>query len=258
MANLVSIEGRTWLLLAVAGIIAMFFSCSDAPAAGHLFTKLPASHTGVEFANNLAYTEEINPYTFRSFFNGGGTGIGDINNDGLPDLFFCSNQRSNKLYLNKGNFVFEDITEKAGLVSDNIWSTGVTLVDVNGDGLLDIYVCKSGDMKGENRGNELYINNGNLTFTPRAKEYGLDNRGLSTHAAFFDFDNDGDLDCYLLNNSFRSVGNYDLIKDQRLRADSLGGNKLFRNDDGVFKDITVASKIYSSNIGFGLGVTITD
>lgn len=249
---------KLMLLFKIMMVMLSMQACSDSPPAESLFTKLPASHTGVAFANNVAYTEEINPYTFRSFFNGGGTGIGDINNDGLPDLFFCSNQQSNKLYLNKGNFVFEDITDKAGLASDNIWSTGVTMADVNGDGLLDIYVCKSGDMKGANRGNELYINNGNLTFTPRAKEYGLDNRGLSTHAAFFDFDNDGDLDCYLLNNSFRSVGNYDLIKDQRLRADSLGGNKLFRNDDGIFKDVTVASKIYSSSIGFGLGVTITD
>jgi enediyne biosynthesis protein E4 len=258
MANLVSIERRTWLLLKITGIITIFFSCGDAPATNHLFTKLPASHTGVDFANNLSYTEEINPYTFRSFYNGGGVGIGDINNDGLPDLFFCSNQQSNKLYLNKGNFVFEDITERAGLVSDNIWSTGVTLADINGDGRLDIYVCKSGDMKGKNRGNELYINNGDLTFTPKAKEYGLDNRGLSTHASFFDYDNDGDLDCYLLNNSFRSVGNYDLVRDQRLQADSLGGNKLFRNDGDRFTDVTVSSKIYSSSIGFGLGVTITD
>jgi enediyne biosynthesis protein E4 len=258
MVNLVRIERRTLLLLIFAGITTMFCSCSDAPAAGHLFTKLPASHTGVDFANNVTYTEEINPYTFRSFYNGGGVGIGDINNDSLPDLFFCSNQHSNKLYLNKGNFVFEDITAKAGLTSDDIWSTGVTLADVNGDGWLDIYVCKSGNIKGNDRGNELYINNGNLTFTPRAKEYKLDNRGLSTHAAFFDFDNDGDLDCYLLNNSFRSVGNYDLIRDQRLLTDSLGGNKLFRNDGIFFTDITAQSKIYSSSIGFGLGVTISD
>ena len=269
MLNLVRNEWSLWWLLMKAGMVTMFFSCGSGQSSDKLFTSLPASHTGVHFANKVVYTEEINPYTFRSFYNGGGVGIGDINNDGLPDLFFCSNQQSNKLYLNKGNFVFEDITEKAGLTSDNIWSTGVTLADVNGDGLLDIYVCKSGDMKGQNRGNELYINNGNLTFTPRAKEYGLDNRGLSTHASFFDYDNDGDLDCYLLNNSFRSVGNYDLIKDQRLQPDSLGGNKLFRNDpippstgggrgEAFFTDVTTASKIYSSSIGFGLGVTITD
>ncbi|MES1218347.1 MAG: VCBS repeat-containing protein, partial [Bacteroidota bacterium] len=234
-----------------------------------LFKSLSADSTGIHFSNNLNYTEEFNPYTFRNFYNGGGVAIGDINNDGLPDIFFCSNQGSNKLYLNKGNLKFEDITEKAGLSSEGVWSTGVTFADVNGDGFLDIYVCKSGDLKGKNRSNELFINNGpspspngegrgEVTFTERAHEYGLENRGLSTHAAFFDFDNDGDLDCYMLNNSFRSVGNYDLIKDQRNIPDTLGGNKLFRNDNGHFTDVTQQAGIYSSKIGFGLGVTISD
>src|SRR5450432_2533052 len=228
---------------------------SHAPA---LFTLLSPTETGIDFANNLHYSEEFNMYTFRNFYNGGGVGIGDINNDGLPDIFLCSNQGSNKLYLNKGNFQFDDITEKAGVGSDGVWSTGVSFADVNGDGLLDIYVCKSGDLKGKNRSNQLFINNGNLTFTDRAAEYGLANTGLSTHAIFFDYDNDGDLDCYLLNNSFRSIGNYDLIKDQRKIPDSLGGNKLFRNDGGHFTDVTSQAGIYSSKIGFGLGVTIAD
>ena len=230
---------------------------------------MSSKETGINFSNDVSYTEEFNPYTFRNFFNGGGVAIGDINNDGLPDIFFCSNQKSNKLYLNKGGFKFEDITEKAGVASDGVWSTGVTMADVNGDGWLDIYVCKSGNINGKNRSNALYINNGNLTFTEKASEYGLDNKGLSTHAAFFDFDNDGDLDCYLLNNSFRSVGNYDLIKDQRNIIDSLGGNKLYRNDSPSplvergrgevhFTDVTTQAGIYSSKIGFGLGVTIAD
>jgi hypothetical protein len=200
--------------------------------------------------------------------------IGDINNDQLPDLFFCSNQQSNKLYLNKGNWQFEDITESAGLATQGIWSTGVTMADVNGDGWLDIYVCKSGNPDGQHRSNELFINNGTSPdgwrggFTEKAHEYGLDNHGLSTHAAFFDYDNDGDLDCYLLNNSIRSVGNYDLIKDQRNIPDTAGGNKLFRNDsspstgggrgEAHFIDVTAAAGIYSSSIGFGLGVTIAD
>ena len=223
-----------------------------------LFSLVSPAESGVHFSNNLSYTETFNPYTFRNFFNGGGVALGDINNDGLVDIFFCSNQHSNQLYLNMGNFTFQDITLSAGLTSDSVWSTGVTMADVNGDGLLDIYVCKSGDMKGTNRSNQLFINSGNLTFTDKAKEFGLDNRGLSTHAVFFDFDNDGDLDCYLLNNSFRSVGNYDLIKNQRNKVDSLGGNKLYRNDEDKFKDVTQAAGIYSSNIGFGLGVTIAD
>jgi enediyne biosynthesis protein E4 len=240
-------------------IIAAFSCTSDKKVREiTLFTALPADSTGIHFSNILTYTEELNPYTFRNFYNGGGVAIGDINNDGLPDIFFCSNQGSNKLYLNKGNFQFEDITEKAGLSSEGAWSTGVTFADINGDGLLDIYVCKSGDMKGKNRSNELFINNGNITFTEKAHEYGLENKGLSIHAAFFDLDNDGDLDCYMLNNSFRSVGNYDLIKDQRNIPDTLGGNKLFRNDNGHFVDITQQAGIYSSKIGFGLGVTISD
>ncbi len=238
-------------------------------SANYLFTLLSSERTGVTFSNNISYTEEFNPYTFRNFFNGGGVAIGDINNDGLPDIFFSRNQQSNKLYLNKGNFEFEDITLKAGLASDSVWSTGITMADVNGDGFLDIYVCKSGDLKGKNRSNELFINNGSsasfsaggkgeVTFTEKAKEYGLNNRGLSTHAVFFDYDNDGDLDCYLLNNSFRSVGNYDLVKDQRNIIDTLGGNKLYKNDGDHFLDVTQEAGIYSSKIGFGLGVTISD
>ena len=246
---------KLFVLLVAAGCL---FSCTHTTVKQPLFTQLDAKETGVDFINAISYTEDFNPYTFRNFFNGGGVAIGDINNDGLPDLFFCSNQHSNKLYLNKGNFQFEDITQEAGMSSDSVWSTGVTMADVNGDGWLDIYVCKSGDLKGKNRSNELYINNGNLSFSPKAKEYGLDNRGLSTHAAFFDYDKDGDVDCYLLNNSFKSVGNYDLVKDERLRADSLGGNKLYRNDDNHFVDVTAISGIYSSRIGFGLGVTIAD
>jgi hypothetical protein len=241
-----------------------FVSCRQSAMAppvyssNKLFSLLPPSATGIDFSNDVTYTEDLNAYTFRNFYNGGGVAVGDINNDGLPDIFFCGNMKSNKLYLNKGNFQFEDITEKAGLNSEGVWSTGVTFADVNGDGLLDIYVCKSGDFKSKKRSNALYINNGDLTFTERAKEYGLNNMGLSTHAVFFDYDHDGDLDCYLLNNSFRSVGNYDLIKDQRNIIDTLGGNKLYRNDNGHFTDVTVQAGIYSSKIGFGLGVTIAD
>ena len=241
----------------------IFFSCDSSETKNTLFTLLPSKQTGINFSNDLSYTEEFNPYTFRNFFNGGGVAVGDINNDGLLDIFFCSNQQSNKLFLNKGNFKFEDITKKAGVGSEEIWSTGVTMADVNGDGWLDIYVCKSGEIKGENRSNSLYINNGpsptgEISFTERAQEYGLDNKGLSTHAVFFDYDNDGDLDCYLLTNSFRSVGNYDLIKDQRTIPDPMGGNKLYRNDNNHFTDVTYAAGIYSSMIGFGLGVTISD
>jgi enediyne biosynthesis protein E4 len=249
-------------LLLYCTLVGTLYSCSEeAPEPSRLFARLPASTTGIDFTNTISYTEEFNPYTFRNFFNGGGVAIGDINNDSLPDIFFCSNQHSNKLYLNKGNFIFEDITEKAGVGSAEVWSTGVTMADVNGDGWLDIYACKSGDINSKQRSNALYINNGKpgeIGFTEKAKEFGLDNKGLSTHAAFFDYDRDGDLDCYLLTNSFRSVGNYELIKDQRMIRDTLGGNRLYRNDNDHFVDVTGEAGIYSSKIGFGLGVTISD
>ena len=223
-----------------------------------LFSLLPADSTGIDFANMLEYTEEFNVYTYRNFYNGGGVGIGDINNDGLSDLYFCGNMEPNRLYLNQGNFRFKDITESAGVASKGVWSTGVSLADVNGDGWLDIYVCKSGDLKGENRHNELFINNGDLTFTEQAAEYGIDDIGLATHAAFFDYDKDGDLDFYLLNNSFRSVGGYDIRPGLREIRDPKGGNKLYRNDGGYFTDASEEAGIYGSEIGFGLGVTIGD
>lgn len=230
----------------------------DSVSQTSLFSTMPGTVTGIDFSNQIKYTEEYNPYTFRNFFNGSGVGLGDINNDGLVDVFFCANMESNRLYLNKGNFQFEDITQKAGLSTNNVWSSGVAMVDVNGDGLLDIYVCKSGRPEGNRRYNELFINNGDLTFTEKAKEYGLADLGLSSHAAFFDYDRDGDLDCYLLNNSIKSVGGYDLIKGQRTVRDKKGGNKLYRNDNNKFVDVSAEAGIYGSKIGFGLGVTIGD
>ena len=163
------------------------------------------------------------------------------------------------MFLNKGNFQFEDITKVSGLACPNVWSTGATFADINGDGLLDLYVCKSGAPGGENRHNELFINNGDLTFSEESKKYNLDILGLSVHAAFFDYDKDGDLDCYILNNSIRSIGGYDLIEDQREIADPEGqGNKLLENRDGKFVDVTQSAGIYSSKIGFGLGITLSD
>ena len=232
-----------------------------------LFTEMPMEHTGIDFSNTLTHTEEFNMYTYRNFYNGGGVGLGDINNDGLSDLFFCGNLVDNKLYLNRGDFKFEDITKRAGVASENIWSSGVSFADINGDGWLDIYVCKSGKPGGEKRHNELFINNGDLTFSEMAKEYGIADEGFSSHAAFFDYDKDGDLDCYLLNNSFRSVGGYDMRPGLRDIRDTLGGNKLYRNysvENGresghpKFKDVSEESGIYGSAIGFGLGVSIGD
>lgn len=240
------------LLISVAG-------CADRTDPDPtLFQLLDASETGIDFTNSLEYTEEVNTYTFRNFYNGGGVGLGDFNNDSLPDIFFAGNLVGNKLYLNEGGFRFRDISATSNVVRTGAWTTGVSIADINGDGWLDIYLCKSGPPGGEYRHNELLINNGDLTFTERSAEYGLDFEGLAVHAAFFDYDRDGDLDCYLLNNSIRSVGGYDLRKDQRDIPDSLGGNKLLRNDNGKFVDVSIDAGIYTSAIGFGLGVTIGD
>jgi len=167
------------------------------------FQLLDANTTGIHFVNQVIDRNDINILTYRNYYNGGGVAIGDINNDGLSDIYFTANLGSNKLYLNKGDLKFEDVTDSAGVNGTRSWSTGVTMADVNADGYLDIYVSNSGDIDGGNKQNELFINNGDLTFTESAADYGLNNEGFSTQAAFFDYDQDGDLDCYLLNTSFK-------------------------------------------------------
>jgi enediyne biosynthesis protein E4 len=241
-----------------AGLFIILWGCSTEHSTSRLFTNV-TPQTRVQFVNALTYTKDFNPYTYRNFYNGAGVAVGDINNDGLLDIYFAGNQVDNKLYVNKGNLTFQDITESAGVACHDVWSTGVTFVDINADGLLDIYVCKSGNPDVPHRNNELFINNGDLTFTESSKKYGLDVVGLSVQAAFFDYDKDGDLDCYLLTNSFKSVGNYDLIENQRDIPDPLeGGNKFFINDNGKFIDYSEKAGIYRSSIGFGLGITLGD
>jgi hypothetical protein len=222
-----------------------------------LFTKLSPSETGINFTNQLDLNENFDVFRYRNYYNGGGVAIGDINNDGLPDVYLTANTQKNKLYLNKGNLKFEDITEKAGVGGKKAWSTGVSMADINGDGLLDIYVCNSGNTQGDDKENELFINNGNLTFTEKAREYGLADAGFSTHAAFFDYDLDGDLDCYLLNNSFRPIGSFG-FENIRHERDEKGGDKLYRNDNNKFTDISDFAGIYGSVIGFGLGIAVSD
>ncbi|WP_297336779.1 VCBS repeat-containing protein [Algoriphagus sp.] len=223
-----------------------------------LFSRIDSDLSGIDFRNDLRYSEEINPYTFRNFYNGAGVALGDINKDGLIDIFLAGNQGSNKLYLNQGDFKFKDITGSAGLESNGYWTTGVSMADINGDGQIDLYICKSGPPGGEKRHNELFINQGDLTFKEMSKAYGLDDQGLSQHAVFFDFDKDGDLDFYLLSNSGRSVGIYDLREGQRETRDPEGGNKLYRNDGDHFTDVSEEAGIYGSSIGYGLGVTVAD
>jgi hypothetical protein len=222
-----------------------------------VFTRLSGKETGVDFVNQLVSTEDFDVFRYRNYYNGGGVAIGDINNDGLPDIYLTSNIGQNKLYLNLGNFKFKDITEQAGVAGTKSWSTGVSMADVNGDGFLDIYVCNSGSTDGKNMENELFINKGNGTFTESARLFGLDDSGYSTHAVFFDYDGDGDLDCYLLNNSFRPISTLG-YRNFRNYRDPQGGDKLLRNEDGKFIDVSESAGIYGSVIGFGLGVSVGD
>lgn len=229
-----------------------------------LFTLV--ENSGIAFTNTVENNEDFNIFIYRNFYNGGGVAIGDINNDSLADVFFTSNMGGNKLYLNKGNWKFEDITDNAGFKQQGKWGTGVVMVDINADGWLDIYVCNAGYQKGVGQQNDLYINNQNGTFTEQAQLWGLDDSSYTTHAAFFDYDLDGDLDCYLLNNSFIPVNTLNYANMRSLRAKDWqvepflkgGGDKLLRNDDGHFKDVSEAAGIYGSLIGFGLGVTVGD
>lgn len=245
---------RMFFYLLLAGFA---WGCSEKRTT--LFTEMPGDSTGIKFVNQLTFDQKFNIYTYRNFYNGGGVAIGDINNDGLVDVFFTANMLSNKLYINKGNFRFDDITEKAGITGSQSWSTGVSMADVNGDGWLDIYVCSSGKVEGDtDKHNELFINNKDLTFTERSAEYGIDDRGYSTHAAFFDYDKDNDLDLYVLNNSYQAIGSFNLKKNERSKRDSLGGHKLYRNDGNRFTDVSEAAGIFGSVIAFGLGVTVGD
>lgn len=248
---------RLWLTYGVALVAIITVSCKNEPAKDTLFVKMLPEQTHVEFVNKVEGDDELNIFNYRNFYNGGGVAIGDVNNDSLPDVFLISNMGKNQLYINKGDLEFENVTEKAGIGGGRAWSTGAAMADVNADGLLDIYVCNAGNRASDDRRNELFINNGDLTFTEKATDYKLDDKGYSTHAAFFDYDRDGDLDMYLLNNSFIPVGKlaYQNLRPQR---DSLGGHKLFRNDGASFTDVSEKAGIYGSLIGFGLGITIGD
>lgn len=229
----------------------------DGPQTPTLFTEV-SKQSGIDFSNKLTFDNDFNIYTYRNYYNGGGVALGDVNNDGLPDIYLSANMGPNRLYLNKGNFEFEDITDRAGVAGTKAWSTGVSMADVNSDGWLDIYVCNSGDVKGDNKQNELFINNKDLTFTESAEKYGIADRGYTTHAAFFDYDRDGDLDLYILNNSYQAIGSFNLRKNERPNRDPLGGHKLLRHDGDHFVDVSEQAGIYGSIIAFGLGVNVGD
>lgn len=247
-------------------VLLLLFACSKKPPTiqiDTLFTLLPNDYTHLKFENTLVDEKELNVFKYRNYYNGSGVAIGDVNNDGLADVYMIANQQANKLYLNQDDFHFQDVTKQAGVAGTHNWSTGVSLVDINGDQRLDIYVCNSGNIKGDNRANELFINQGNKKngvpyFIEAAAEYGIDNQGFSTHAAFFDYDRDGDLDLYVLNNAFRSMSTFDLKNNLRHERDPYGGDRLFRNDNGKFVDVSDDAGIYGSVIAFGLGVSVSD
>lgn len=247
-----------------AWLLVLIFLCSCGQGSHEiavpetLFTLLPPAATGIHFLNRVEDSKEMNIFNYHNFYNGGGVAAGDINNDGRPDIFFTSNAGENKLYLNKGSWQFEDITSKAGITSNHQWHTGVTMADVNADGWLDIYVCNSGINSNDDRSNELYINQQNGTFKEQAHQYGLDDKGESTQAVFFDYDKDGDLDCFVLNNSHRSIESFGYDSRQRYTRDPNNGDRLYRNDNGKFTDVSSHAGIYGSEIGFGLGISVSD
>ncbi len=259
-----SCDGRKELIGIMAAII-FFCSCSHKQAMVPTLFSLSDS-TGINFRNDVKDSKADNSFLFRNFYNGGGVALGDINNDGLPDVVLTSNQGENKIYLNRGGFKFDDITASSGFHQDGMWSTGVTMVDINADGWLDIYVCNSGHITDGNRKNKLYINNHNNTFTEEAAQYGLDIYGYCTQASFFDYDGDGDLDCFIINNSpipFSSL-NYSGMRDvdianwkvdEKLKG---GGNHLYKNENSHFTEVTKEAGLHSGLISFGLGVTISD
>jgi len=239
-------------------LLCCFCACKNGTDTTPLFTVLTEAESGIQFNNVNVENEQINILTYEYLYNGGGVAAGDINNDGLADLYFSSNNLENKLYLNKGNLKFEDITASSGTGCKPGWKTGVSMVDINADGWLDIYVCRSADSTPERRKNTLLINNGDLTFTDRSKEYGLDDDSYTTQAAFFDYDRDGDLDAFMLNHSLLQISNsFNISVRSNLRHPYVG-NRLYRNDDGRFIQLGDEAGVYGPHSNYGLGIGVSD
>lgn len=246
-------------------VLAIYFCCACHPSAKKdaMFEVLTNKSTGLNFSNTLTPTQDFNMFRYMYFYNGGGLGAGDLNNDGLIDLFFSSNQGKNTLYLNEGALHFKDVTTEAKIPNDSAWSTGVSIVDINNDGLLDIYVCRVGKYESLHGSNQLLIckgidKNGVPFYEDEAKKYGLDFSGFGTQAVFFDYDLDGDLDVFLLNHSVRQNGTFAPREKFIGTYNELSGDRIYRNDNGVFVDVTRETGINSSAISYGLGVTVAD
>lgn len=244
----------------MAPVLALTVGCSESPDSTALFRSLPPDRTGIDFSNSLIYSEAFSVNDYPYFYNGGGVGVGDINNDGLPDLYFTGNRVSGRLYLNLGDFRFEDITEKSG-TSTSRWAGGVTMIDINNDGFLDIYLSMTGTEHSlpEERKNRLFINNQDGTFTESSGKYGLDDTGFTVHAAFLDYDLDGHLDLFLINNypgSF-SRDHQTGIRDEVNDGTSRSTDRLYRNNgDGTFTDVSGKAGIVKE--GYSLGLLIAD
>ena len=242
------------VLLLTAALLTGCGTAEERPAP--LFELLPETATGVTFTNTLAEDSTFNILNYLYYYDGGGVAAGDVNNDGLVDLYFTANELPNTLYLNNGDFVFEDVTERAGVAGTAGWTKGVTMADVNGDGHLDIYVSNVTHL-GMRGANALYLNNGDGTFTDHAEAYGLDREGLSTQATFFDYDADGDLDVYLVHHSLHDIVKLGGTYFREERHDE-AGDKLLRNDGDRFTDVSEEAGIYGSFVGYGLAAMASD
>jgi len=257
---------KVWNISILSTIILCLtlFSCNDKrEEQSALFEALDARSTGIDFANKLTPTPEFNMFKYMYFYNGAGVGVGDFNNDGLSDIFFSSNQGENKIYLNEGGMKFKDVTKEAKIPQDGGWSTGVSVVDINNDGLLDIYVCRVGKYEILQSKNQFLIckgkdANGIPYYEDEATKMGLDFSGFSTQAAFFDYDLDGDLDFFLVNHSLRFNGTFNERSSYLNTFDTLSADYLFRNDEGKFVDVSALSGINRSIIGYGLGLSVAD
>lgn len=249
----------TFLLLFTGSILTLgLLQLDQHSKAPKLFSLLSSDQTGIDFVNKIEDSKNLNVLEFEYAYNGGGVSIGDINGDQLPDLFFTRNVGPDALYLNQGHLHFREIGNQAGVANSRGWSSGTTMADINGDGLLDIYVCKTGHGKNlDDRRNKLFINQGNMTFKEESAKYGLDDPGYSTQALFFDYDRDGDLDMYLVNYATKRFKNFDVV-EMRKKTDPYAGDKLYRNDGDHFTDVSKKAGIIQNPIGFGLSATASD